>query len=162
MLAQALATVEVPVQRMRARVEPLLDAEPLATAREARNEECTALVRLMGSAHLGEHEQSGAYILRSLSVVALWRLRRVSRSFRRWGTEALAAMQDGESNVSDQLAVAARATQQAAAIDARPAVKRGKKVNRLTGHPAGQLHERHDASDFELRTQDKIGEPEKG
>ena len=49
-----------------------------------------------------------------------------------------------------------------AAIDARPAVKRGKKVNRLTGHPAGQLHERHDASDFELRTQDKIGEPEKG
>ena len=33
--------------------------------------------------------------------------------------EALAAMQDGESNVSDQLAVAARATQQAAAIDAR-------------------------------------------
>eukprot|EP01047_Picozoa_sp_COSAG01_P033092 COSAG01_NODE_2421_length_7726_cov_72.763472_1_plen_518_part_00 len=91
-LAQALATVEVPVQRMRARVEPLLDAEPLAAAREARNEECSALVRLMGSAHLGEHEQSGAYILRSLSVVALWRLRRVSRSFRRWGTEALAAM----------------------------------------------------------------------
>eukprot|EP01047_Picozoa_sp_COSAG01_P020059 COSAG01_NODE_1134_length_11558_cov_8.381360_3_plen_547_part_00 len=91
-LAQALATVEVPVQRMRARVEPLLDAERLAAAREARNEECSALVRLMGSAHLGEHEQSGAYILRSLSVVALWRLRRVSRSFRRWGTEALAAM----------------------------------------------------------------------
>jgi hypothetical protein len=91
-LAQALATVEVPVQRMRARVEPLLDAGPLAAAQEARNEECSALVRLMGSAHLGEHEQSGAYILRSLSVVALWRLRRVSRSFRRWGTEALAAM----------------------------------------------------------------------
>jgi hypothetical protein len=91
-LARALATVEVPVQRMWARVEPLLDAEPLAAAREARNEECSALVRLMGSAHLGEHEQSGAYILRSLSVVALWRLRRVSRSFRRWGTEALAAM----------------------------------------------------------------------
>eukprot|EP01047_Picozoa_sp_COSAG01_P018774 COSAG01_NODE_1024_length_12058_cov_91.598211_5_plen_512_part_00 len=91
-LAQALATVEVPVQRMRARVELLLDAEPLAAAREARNEECSALVRLMGSAHLGEHEQSGAYMLRSLSVVALWRLRRVSRSFRRWGTEALAAM----------------------------------------------------------------------
>eukprot|EP01047_Picozoa_sp_COSAG01_P091723 COSAG01_NODE_23263_length_821_cov_8.933518_1_plen_175_part_01 len=39
-LAQALAAVEVPVQRMRARVEPLLDAEPLAAAREARNEEC--------------------------------------------------------------------------------------------------------------------------
>jgi hypothetical protein len=80
------------VQRMRARVEPLLDAGPLAAAREARNEECSALVQLMGSAYLGEHEQSGSYILRSLSVVALWRLRRVSRSFRRWGTEALAAM----------------------------------------------------------------------
>jgi hypothetical protein len=91
-LARALATVEVPVQRMWARVEPLLDAEPLAAEQEARNEECSALVRLMGSAHLGQHEQSGAYILRSLSVVALWQLRQVSRSFRRWGTEALAAM----------------------------------------------------------------------
>eukprot|EP01047_Picozoa_sp_COSAG01_P052523 COSAG01_NODE_5531_length_4203_cov_8.341618_2_plen_521_part_00 len=87
-LARALVTMEGPVQRL----QPLVDAEPLAAAREARNEECSALVRLMGSAHLGEHEQSGAYILRSLSVVALWRLRRVSRSFRRWGTEALAAM----------------------------------------------------------------------
>jgi GST-like protein len=29
-------------------------------------------------------------------------------------------------------------------------------VNRLTGDPAEQLHERHDASDFELRTQDKL------
>eukprot|EP01047_Picozoa_sp_COSAG01_P017068 COSAG01_NODE_893_length_12880_cov_7.428371_2_plen_519_part_00 len=87
-LAQVLGTVEVPVQRL----QLLLEAEPLAAAREARNEECSALVRLMGSAHLGEHEQSGAYILRSLSVVALWRLRRVSRSFRRWGAEALAAM----------------------------------------------------------------------
>jgi hypothetical protein len=91
-LAQALTTVEVPVQRMWVRVEPLMHGEPLAAAREARNEECSALVRLMGSAHLGAHEQSGAYILRSLSVVALWRLRRVSRSFRRWGTDALAAM----------------------------------------------------------------------
>lgn len=41
-------------------------------------------------------------------------------------------------------------------IWARPAVKRGRKVNRLFGDPADQLHERHDASDFELRTQDKI------
>ena len=38
----------------------------------------------------------------------------------------------------------------------RPAVKRGRMVNRLTGHPAGQLHERHDASDFETKTQDKL------
>jgi len=41
-------------------------------------------------------------------------------------------------------------------IDARPAVKRGRIVNNLTGNPAEQLHERHDASDFELRTQDKL------
>jgi len=38
----------------------------------------------------------------------------------------------------------------------RPAVKRGRMVNRLSGQPASQLHERHDASDFELRTQDKV------
>ncbi|HYC63443.1 MAG TPA: glutathione-dependent disulfide-bond oxidoreductase [Reyranellaceae bacterium] len=41
-------------------------------------------------------------------------------------------------------------------IAARPAVKRGRIVNRLQGDPKAQLHERHDASDFELRTQDKI------
>src|SRR5215207_2483238 len=41
-------------------------------------------------------------------------------------------------------------------IDARPAVKRGRIINKLTGDPAEQLHERHDASDFELRTQDKL------
>jgi GSH-dependent disulfide-bond oxidoreductase len=41
-------------------------------------------------------------------------------------------------------------------IDARPAVKRGRIVNKLTGDPSDQLHERHDASDFELRTQDKL------
>ncbi|MGD9295648.1 MAG: glutathione-dependent disulfide-bond oxidoreductase [Roseobacter sp.] len=45
----------------------------------------------------------------------------------------------------------------AKAIDARPAVRRGRMVNRVNGDPAMQLHERHDASDFDLRTQDKIG-----
>ena len=44
----------------------------------------------------------------------------------------------------------------AKAIDERPAVKRGKMVNRSWGDPKEQLHERHDASDFELKTQDKI------
>ncbi|WP_455427884.1 glutathione-dependent disulfide-bond oxidoreductase [Dryocola sp. LX212] len=38
----------------------------------------------------------------------------------------------------------------------RPAVKRGCIVNRTWGEPSEQLHERHDASDFELRTQDKL------
>ncbi|MGD9845055.1 MAG: glutathione-dependent disulfide-bond oxidoreductase [Variibacter sp.] len=41
-------------------------------------------------------------------------------------------------------------------IFARPAVTRGRKVNRISGEPASQLHERHDASDFDTRTQDKI------
>jgi GSH-dependent disulfide-bond oxidoreductase len=41
-------------------------------------------------------------------------------------------------------------------IGNRPAVKRGRKVNRLSGDPADQLHERHDASDFETKTQDKL------
>ncbi|RJT36371.1 glutathione-dependent disulfide-bond oxidoreductase [Mesorhizobium waimense] len=42
------------------------------------------------------------------------------------------------------------------AIDARPPVKRGRMVNRAFGDPAMQLHERHDASDFETKTQDKL------
>ncbi|WP_313671026.1 glutathione-dependent disulfide-bond oxidoreductase [Sandarakinorhabdus sp.] len=42
-------------------------------------------------------------------------------------------------------------------IGARPAVKRGRMVNRAFGDPASQLHERHDASDFDTKTQDKIG-----
>jgi GST-like protein len=41
-------------------------------------------------------------------------------------------------------------------IAARPAVKRGRMVNCAWGDPAGQLHERHDASDFETKTQDKL------
>jgi GST-like protein len=45
----------------------------------------------------------------------------------------------------------------AEAIAHRPAVKRGRMVNCTWGDPAGQLHERHDASDFEHRTQDKLG-----
>ena len=49
-----------------------------------------------------------------------------------------------------------------AAIAGRPAVKRGRMVNRVSGDPANQLHERHDAEDFENRTQDKIGELVKG
>ena len=44
-------------------------------------------------------------------------------------------------------------------IAKRPAVQRGRMVNRTWGDPASQLHERHDASDFETKTQDKIGEP---
>lgn len=44
----------------------------------------------------------------------------------------------------------------ASAVGERPAVKRGRIVNKTTGEPHEQLRERHDASDFELRTQDKL------
>ena len=45
-------------------------------------------------------------------------------------------------------------------IGARPTVKRGRMVNCAWGDPPNQLHERHDASDFELRTQDKLAPAE--
>ena len=41
-------------------------------------------------------------------------------------------------------------------IDERPAVKRGRMVNRITGELYTQLHERHNANDFANKTQDKI------
>lgn len=41
-------------------------------------------------------------------------------------------------------------------IAARPAVKRGAMVNRISGPLEEQLHERHEASDFETRTQDRL------
>ncbi|WP_206212228.1 glutathione-dependent disulfide-bond oxidoreductase [Wenzhouxiangella sp. XN79A] len=46
----------------------------------------------------------------------------------------------------------------ATTIDARPAVSRGRMVNRTFGEPSMQLHERHEPSDFERRTQDRVGE----
>ncbi len=42
------------------------------------------------------------------------------------------------------------------AFSARPAVIRGRKVNRAFGDPSGQLPERHDASDFDTKTMDKV------
>jgi GST-like protein len=45
-------------------------------------------------------------------------------------------------------------------LDARPAVQRGRMVNRTSGAPHEQLLERHAASDFDTRTQDKIGTPD--
>jgi GST-like protein len=41
-------------------------------------------------------------------------------------------------------------------VGARSAVQRGRMVNRTFGEPSSQLHERHDASDFDTRTQDKL------
>jgi GSH-dependent disulfide-bond oxidoreductase len=42
------------------------------------------------------------------------------------------------------------------AIAQRPAVKRGRMVNRVNGELSSQLHERHEASDFDTKTQDKL------
>ena len=42
------------------------------------------------------------------------------------------------------------------AVGERPAVQRGRMVNRVSGEPSSQLHERHDANDFATRTQDKL------
>lgn len=47
-------------------------------------------------------------------------------------------------------------------IALRPAVRRGRKVNRAWGEPSSQLLERHDASDFDTRTQDKLAPAAKG
>lgn len=44
-------------------------------------------------------------------------------------------------------------------IGNRPAVQRGRMVNRVRGEPSDQLRERHDASDFDTRTQDKLAQP---
>jgi GSH-dependent disulfide-bond oxidoreductase len=44
-------------------------------------------------------------------------------------------------------------------IAARAAVKRGRIVNRTWGEPSSQLHERHEASDFDTKTQDKLVAP---
>jgi GST-like protein len=44
-------------------------------------------------------------------------------------------------------------------IARRPAVRRGRMVNRISGDASSQLHERHDASDFDTRTQDKLASP---
>jgi GST-like protein len=42
-------------------------------------------------------------------------------------------------------------------LDSRPSVLRGRMVNKTSGAPELQLHERHDAGDFDTKTQDKIG-----
>ena len=44
-------------------------------------------------------------------------------------------------------------------IAQRPAAQRGRMVNRVVGQPSSQLHERHDAGDFDTRTQDKLATP---
>lgn len=44
-------------------------------------------------------------------------------------------------------------------IAQRPAARRGRMVNRTMGEPSSQLHERHEATDFDTKTQDKVTAP---
>jgi GST-like protein len=96
--------------------------------------------------HLGEHEwmAAGQY---SIADMAIWPW---------YGQLALGRLYEAGEFL--QVESYENVQRWARAIDERPAVKRGRMVNRPFGDPAKQLRERHDASDFELRTQDKLDE----
>jgi hypothetical protein len=94
---RAMARVHAATQSVRASVDAakadaiaLLSADRMAAAKESRNEGCNELIRLMGRVDLGSsnHEM----ILRHLGVVSLWRVRGVSRGFRRWATSMLSCL----------------------------------------------------------------------
>jgi hypothetical protein len=82
--------VRASVDAAKADAVALLSAERLASATESRNEGCNDLVRLMGRVDLGCTNH--AKILRHLGVVSLWRVRGVSRGFRRWATSMLSSL----------------------------------------------------------------------
>ena len=94
---RAMARVHNETLRVRADVDAakasaasLCSAERLAEAKEARNEECSALTKLLGfeTARGANHD----VVLGFFSVVGLWRMRRVSRRFRRWCTGKLSSL----------------------------------------------------------------------
>lgn len=97
--------------------------------------------------HLAEHDYLAGTDY-SIADVAVWAW---------YGALALGKIYDAAEflQVQDYTHVQ-RWTQQ---IAERPAVKRGLMVNRAWGEPSGQLLERHDATDFELRTVDKLSAP---
>lgn len=72
-----------------------------------------------------------------------------------YGQLALGHLYEGSAEFLD-VASYANVQRWAQAVAARPAVRRGRMVNKVTGNPSEQLHERHDAGDFETKTQDKI------
>lgn len=72
-----------------------------------------------------------------------------------YGQLALGQLYEGSAEFLD-VASYSHVQRWAKAIAARPAVQRGRIVNKVTGDPSEQLHERHDAGDFETKTQDKI------
>jgi GST-like protein len=96
--------------------------------------------------HLAEHEYMAGKEY-SIADMAIWPW---------YGQMALGRLYDAAEFL--QVADYENLQRWAKQIDARPAVLRGRMVNRPFGDPSMQLLERHDASDFETRTQDKIGE----
>jgi hypothetical protein len=86
----ATQSVRASVDAAKADATELLSAERMANTKEHRNEGCNELIRLMGRVDLGSsnHEM----ILRHLGVVSLWRVRGVSRGFRRWATSMLSSL----------------------------------------------------------------------
>ena len=94
--------------------------------------------------HLGEHEYMAGDEY-SIADMAIWPW---------YGSLAQGTQYDaGEFLQGQEYVHVMRWTK---AIAERPAVKRGRMVNRTTGDPAQQLHERHDAGDFATKTQDKL------
>ena len=94
---RAMARVHNETVRVRAGVDaakasaaPLCSAGRLAEAKEARNEECSELISGLGfeTARGANHD----VVLGFFSVIGLWRMRWVSRSFRRWCTGKLASL----------------------------------------------------------------------
>ena len=94
---RAMARVHNETLRVRAAVDAakasattLCSPSRLADAKEARNEECSALTKLLGfeTARGANHD----VVLGFFSVIGLWRMRRVSRSFRRWCTAKLSSL----------------------------------------------------------------------
>ena len=93
----AMARAHAATQAVRAAVDSakssareLVSPERLAELVEARNQGCNELVRLMRGVDVGGSNH--AVILGFLSVVTLWRLKGVSRAFRRWGSEQLSSL----------------------------------------------------------------------
>ena len=78
----ATQAVRAAVDAAKTSATELVSPDRLATAKEARNEGCNELVRLMGGVDVDGSNH--AAILGSLSVASLWRLRGVCRAFRRW------------------------------------------------------------------------------
>jgi GSH-dependent disulfide-bond oxidoreductase len=94
--------------------------------------------------HLAEHEYmaGGEY---SIADIAIWPW---------YGALAKGLLYGGGEFLSVQDYV--HVHRWTATIAERPAVKRGRMVNRIMGDPKSQLRERHDTNDFETRTQDKL------